>query len=77
MSSAARIGAFRAAPTPVTHEGNGYAADGSNDRVEDPTEGTHSPARGSKRRTGPVLAFRRKTGCGSLTGFEDPTADGF
>ncbi|MEU6095716.1 DUF397 domain-containing protein [Streptomyces sp. NPDC047079] len=40
-------------------------------------EGAHILVRDSKRRTGPVLVFRRTAWCGLLAGLEDPAVDGF
>ncbi|MGW1257458.1 DUF397 domain-containing protein [Streptomyces sp. NPDC002513] len=47
------------------------------DCVEVAVQGAHVLVRDSKRRTGPVLVFRRTAWCGLLAGLKDPAVDGF
>ncbi|MFD0135142.1 DUF397 domain-containing protein [Streptomyces sp. NPDC127159] len=54
-----------------------YSGDDNNDCVEVAVEGVRILVRDSKRRTGPVLVFRRTAWCGLLAGLEDPAVDGF
>ncbi|MFC3576100.1 DUF397 domain-containing protein [Streptomyces yaanensis] len=53
---------------------SGGDADGC---VEVTVEGAHVLVRDSKRRTGPVLVFRRAAWCGLLAELENPAVDGF